>query len=140
MRTRKKLAEDVTKQLFNQGFVFEFLTDKQLEEVENRWKARFIGSCTAPALEYYKWHIFSYHKDKGIEGENAVEEYKNQFPTDLYIFNERLEYGLKCIKADRIPEITMDDFTDDIYVSHHNMKWTFVLTHEIPDIGPFFAN
>lgn len=99
----------------------------------------FIGNRAAPALKYYKWHIFSYHKDKRIEGEKAIEEYKNQFPADLYIFNERLQYGLKWRKVERVPDITMEDFTDDIYVSHHNMKWTFVLPHEIPDFGPYFS-
>jgi hypothetical protein len=85
MRTKEKLAEDITKQLSDQGIVFEFLTDIELEEVESKWKARFIGNRTAPALEYYKWHIFSYHKDKRIAGEKAIEEYKNQYPADIYI-------------------------------------------------------
>jgi len=139
MNSVEKLAEDITKQLSCQGIIFQFLTEPELDEVERKWKAKFIGKRTAPNLDFYKWHIFSYHKDNRIEGEKAIAEYKHQFPADLYIFNERLQYGLKCLKASTVPDILMDDFTDDIYISHHNMKWTFVLPHEIPHIGPFFS-
>ena len=139
MTTQYKLGEDITKQLEEQGVSYEFLSVKDLETIELKWKEKFIGKRTAPNVEYYKWHIFSFHSDKNIEGEKAFVEYKEQYPCDIYIFNERLQYGLKCSKSDRIPEILMEDFCDDIYICHHNMKWTYVIPHEFPEMGPYFS-
>jgi len=134
-----KLGEDITKQLDKQGLSYEFVSIDDLESIELKWKAKFIGKRTAPNIEDYKWHIFSFHRDKSIEGERASIEYGAQYPCDIYIFNERLQYGLKCLKSDKIPQILMEDFTDDIYVCHHNMKWTYVIPHEFPEIGPYFS-
>ncbi|MFW5761507.1 MAG: DUF4275 family protein [Cyclobacteriaceae bacterium] len=33
----------------------------------------------------------------------------------------------------------MTECSDDIYICHHNMKWTYVITHESPDLGPYFS-
>lgn len=33
----------------------------------------------------------------------------------------------------------MDDFFDDIYIAHPNMKWTYVIPHESPEMGPYFS-
>jgi hypothetical protein len=44
---------------------------------------------------------------------------------------------IECINS--VPEIELDDFIEDVYIAHSNMKWTYVVPHEIPDIGPFFS-
>jgi hypothetical protein len=139
MTAKHKVGDDITKQLDNQGVSYEFLTEKELDEIDKKWKDKFIGQRTAPHLKNYRWHIFSYHGDK-LEGDKATKEYKRQHPTDIYIFNEGLQYGLKCKSTDKLPDIEMEDFFDDIYVCHHNMKWTYVITHESPDFGPYFSS
>lgn len=138
MTTKYKASDDITKQLDEQGVSYELLTEKDLVNIDKKWRDRFIGKRTAPHLENYRWHIFSFHGD-ALEGDEATKEYKKQFPTDIYIFNERLQYGVKCTKSDKLPDIEMEDFFDDIYVCHHNMKWTYVITHESPDFGPYFT-
>jgi hypothetical protein len=139
MTKQYKLGEEITKQLDEQGISYKFLSVSDLESIVLRWKEKFIGKRNAPNIEYYKWHIFSFNIDKIIEGERASIEYGKQYPCDIYIFNENLQYGLLCSKSDKIPEILMEDFCDDIYICHHNMKWTYVMPHEFPGMGPYFS-
>lgn len=139
MSTKPKLSDNITKQLDEQGISYEFLTEKELLEVDVKWRKKFIGKRTAPHLEIFRWHIFSFQATKSIKGTDANKEYKKQHPTDIYIFNEQLRYGLKCMKQSKLPNIEMEDFFDDIYICHHNMKWTYVITHESPALGPYFS-
>lgn len=69
MTMHYKLGEEITKQLDEQGVFYEFLSAEDLEIVELKWKEKYIGKRTAPNIEYYKWHIFSFHSDINIEGE-----------------------------------------------------------------------
>ena len=140
MKEKYKASDDITKQLDNQGVSYVLLTEKELDDISRKWKDRFIGKRTAPYLDNHWWHIFSYNRDNRLEGDEAKNAYGKQYPTDVLIFNERLQYGLKCSKADKLPNIEMDDFNDDIYICHHNLKWTFVMTHESPDFGPYFSS
>ena len=139
-----KPENEIIKQLEEQNIEYELLQDEylpskksELNKVIKIWIDRFIGKHSAPNLENYLWHIFSKGATDSLEGEDAVKELKSQYDTDTLIFNEPQQYLIKC-KA-KIPLIEMEDFLDDIYISHHNMKWTFVIPHETPEIGPFFS-
>lgn len=140
MKEKSKASDHITKQLDSQGVSYVRLTDNELDDISRKWKDRFIGKRTAPNVDNHWWHIFSHHKDNRLEGGEAKNAYKKQYPTDVLIFNERLQYGLKCSKSDKLPHIEMEDFNDDIYICHHNLKWTFVMTHESPDFGPYFSS
>jgi hypothetical protein len=140
MATKHKVSDDITKQLDEQGVSYELLTETELDDIDQKWRDRFIGKRTAPHLNNYRWHIFSHHIDNRLEGDEATKEYKKQHPADVFIFNERLQYGLRCVKSDKLPDIEMEDFFDDLYICHHSMKWTFVMTHESPDFGPYFSS
>lgn len=139
-----KPEEDIIKQLKEQNVEFNVLQKEYNPNKESlvsktieRWKKKFIAGRIAPYLDNYLWHIFSYGSSKSIEGENATLEYLNQRKTNILIFNEPQQYLIECINS--IPRIEMDDFFDDIYISHSNMKWTYVIPHEIPEMGPYFS-
>ena len=132
-------SDNITKQLFAQSVDFSILSAAELLEVNSKWRKKFIGTKTAPHIDDYKWHIFSFEVKACIEGEKAIQEYVKQYPCDLYIFNEDLEFGIKCLQTHILPIIDMKDYYDDIYICHHNMKWTYVITHESPFIGPYFC-
>lgn len=136
---KSSITNKIIQQLDNQYIQYEPLSEQELSTIENKWRNRFIGKRTAPHLDNYKWHIFSYHDDNRIEGDRAKNEYIKQYPTVIYIFNETLSFGLKCNSMDKLPDIEMRDCSDDIYICHHNMKWTYVITHESPDLGPYFS-
>jgi hypothetical protein len=138
MTAKNIIKEEVILQLNRQGIIFEILNDEELNKIYEKWIEKFIGNKKAPILENYKWHIFSYNKKK-LEGIKATEEYNNQYPSDVYIFNEKLDFGIKCKVSENLPMIKFDEHFDDIYISHYNMKWTYVITHESPFIGPYFS-
>jgi hypothetical protein len=135
---------NIIEQLNEQGIEFEILQegynpspDSELNKVVKNWMNRFVGKRTAPNLENYLWHIFSFNSSNSLEGEQAIKELSEQYDVNTLIFNEQRQYLILC--KGRIPKIEMEDFCDDLYISHHNMKWTYVIPHEIPNIGPFFS-
>ena len=139
-----KPEDDIIKQLKEQNIEFKILQSGYNPDLNSllsitikKWKKKFIANRKAPYLDYYLWHIFNYGSTKSIEGQGATKEYQNQWKTNVLIFNEPQQYLIECINS--IPKIEMDDFFDDIYISHSNMKWTYVIPHEIPEIGPFFS-
>ena len=139
-----KPEDDIIRQLKEQNIEFNVLQKEYNPNKESlvsktieRWKKKFIADRIAPYLDNYLWHIFSYGSSKSIEGENATREYLNRKKTNVLIFNEPQQYLIECINS--IPRIEMDDFFDDIYISHSNMKWTYVIPHEIPEMGPYFS-
>ena len=67
---------------------------------------------------------------------SAWQAYQSQWPAPYVVFDEEGTWSLGCASQ------TYPDFSllgADIYVSHHNMKWTMAFTHEQPHDGPFFA-
>ncbi|MCF6352072.1 MAG: DUF4275 family protein [Cyclobacteriaceae bacterium] len=136
--------EYIIKLLKEQNIEFTILQNKYNPNVNSpvsktveKWKKKFIANKDAPHLNEYLWHIFSFRSTKSIEGELATKEYLNQWKSTVLIFNEDREYLIECVNS--IPKIEMNESFDDIYITHSNMKWTYVITHEIPDIGPFFS-
>ncbi len=135
---------NIIEQLNEQGIEFEILQegynpspDSELSKVVNNWTNKFIGKRTAPNLDNYLWHIFSFNSANALNGEQATKKLSEQYDANTLIFNEQQQYLILC--KGRIPKIVMEDFCDDLYISHHNMKWTYVIPHEVPNIGPFFS-
>lgn len=136
--------DDIIKQLKEQNIEFKLLQKEYIEDESSevskavrKWKDKFIANRKAPHLDYYLWHIFNFGVTNCIEGEKATNEYLNQHKSKVLIFNEPQQYLIECKNA--IPKIEMEDFFDDIYICHPNMKWTYVIPHEIPEIGPYFS-
>lgn len=86
--------------------------------------------------ERFRWHSFSYGFHHALEGEAALQQYTAQWAADFVVFDEAATWCLSC-SAERYPDLT--PLRHDLYVAHHNMKWTMAFTHEQPNIGPFFA-
>lgn len=139
MKSKKKSYERIAAQLSEQQISHEVVSQSELKETENMWKNLFIGKLMAPQLSQHKWHIFSFNPGVGTAGAMAAEEYNQQHPATIYIFNEDLSFGLKCIKPSKLPQISLINFSDDVYICHHNMKWTYIIPHEFPEMGPYFC-
>ncbi len=136
--------EDIIRLLKKQNIGFSILQKQYnsngsspVSQTVEKWEKKFIANKDAPHLNEYLWHIFSFRLTKSIEGELATKEYLNQRKSTVLIFNEDRDYLIECVNS--IPKIEMDESSHDIYIAHSNMKWTYVITHEIPDIGPFFS-
>ena len=118
---------------------FEEIAPEQREEVVKRWLHTFARSVKKTTgswvYEGFMWHGFSWEFEEAIEGQKALSKYLGQWPAPFLVFDEDQTWCYRC-KSETYPDLTC--LGADVYVAHHNMKWTMVFTHEQPDIGPFF--
>ena len=111
-----------------------------LDKTLKSWNGTFASAVKRKTgnwiHERFRWHCFSYGFHPADEGETALLRYLEQWNADFVIFDEPGTWCLSC-SAVQYPDLT--PLRSDLYVSHHNMKWTMAFTHEQPNIGPFFA-
>ncbi len=126
--------------LANQAVKATELPEQERQQVETRWLATFAALVKRQhgvwIYRRLKWHGFSYRIQPCLEGQEALERYSSQPSGAFYVFNEDMSCCWLC-QSDPYPDFT--SYHDDVYVAHHNMKWTMAFTHEQPQIGPFFA-
>ena len=84
----------------------------------------------------FRWHGFSYGLQTAVTGADALSDYRRQWQAPYVIFDEEGTWAYSCT-SEKYPDLT--SLRADIYVAHHNMKWTMIFTHEQPDIGPYLA-
>ena len=115
-------------------------TPDERKDVEQRWLkayAQRVKTATGSWIHNrFKWHGFSWGYETAIEGAPALREYQSQWLAPYVVFDEDGIWSYRCT-SDTYPDFT--ELGADIYVAHHNMKWTMVFTHEQPHDGPFFA-
>jgi len=109
-------------------------------DFEHKWLSFFANNVKLRygvyVYEGFKWHGFSLGLQSCVEGERAINTYKGQWPSKYIIFEEQMKESFLCY-SDKYPDLS--SLSLDVYVSHANLKWTMVFTHEQPVIGPFFA-
>lgn len=137
MRDAEKQIEQV---LVSTGASIEVLGKDEHHEIDRAWLSTFAQRVKQQTgrwiYEGYRWHGFSNRFEDALEGRPAKDEYFKQWTAPYVVFDEKLHCGYRCTSR------AYPDFSKlraDIYVAHHNMKWSMVFTHEQPDIGPFFA-
>lgn len=123
------------------GATFSVLARDELQEFERRWLETFACHVKAHHGKWiyrgFRWHGFSYNlQPYDKRGSRAIETYLAQCPAKYVVFDEELKEALRCM-SDRYPDLS--PLGNDLYVTHANLKWTMVFTHEQPDIGPYFA-
>lgn len=126
--------------LVSQGVTFELQESVDREDVENRWLSEFAKNVKRETGSWiharFKWHGFSCKFETAVEGSRALREYQNQWAAPYFVFDEDGTWSYRC-NSKKYPDFTA--FRADIYVVHHNMKWTMVFTHEQPHDGPYFT-
>ncbi|MEM8542305.1 MAG: DUF4275 family protein [Pseudomonadota bacterium] len=126
--------------LESQGVTFVLQKQAEREDIEKRWLREFAKNVKSETGSWvhakFKWHGFSYKYETAIEGSRAVQEYQRQWAASYFVFDEdgTWSYGRT---SEKYPDFT--PIRADIYVVHHNMKWTMVFTHEQPNNGPYFT-
>ncbi len=137
MAPNKDLIEEF---LTRAGVSFDPLDTRESDVVIRHWHSTFAKNVKketgAWILRRFRWHGFSYGYQNAKSGIEALSTYRNQWPAPYFIFDEDLMWVYGC-SSDAYPDLT--PLSADIYVAHHNMKWTMAFTHEQPEIGPFFA-
>ena len=136
----KKMIEKIEEFLERNTTEFESLTSEQREEVEKRWLRVYAANVKKQTGIWiyggFKWHGFSCNYERAADGQGALQKYQENWPAPFFVFDEKVTWAFRCVAA-QYPDFS--EFGDDIYVVHHNMKWTMVFTHEQPYPGPFFA-
>ena len=136
-RWSAKLFCRLSAELVRREVEFTVLAGQEREQVLARWMAAFARpNPPAPVRGYYRWQEFSFGRHPALSGPVALAVYLEQWPADYLIFDEAVGFCARCCSA-AYPDLS--DLRDDLYVAHHNMKWTVVFTHEQPYLGPFFA-
>jgi len=122
------------------GIDFTELSQQDAISVDQKWLAAFANRVKKKHHVFvyggYRWHGFSYRIQPCMEGSQALEEYLNQGQSSFYIFNEELTFCVLC-QSQAYPDLS--ELHEDLYITHHNMKWTMAFTHEQPYCGPYFA-
>ncbi len=136
-----KRSDDFEQVLLDQYVTFEWLDREIASEISKEWAqhyAKEVKKQTGNWIhERFRWHGFSYGFEQSKSGRDALKAYLDQWPAKFVIFDESLSFCYLC-NAPCYPDFS--SLAADTYVSHHNMKWTMVFTHEQPEIGPFFAD
>ncbi len=137
MRLKKFQIETV---LSEHNVDFSFIPEKESASIRERWldlyAARVKKETGAWIHNRFRWHGFSCGFQDAVAGSDALTAYKNMWPAPYIVFDEEDTWAYACT-SDSYPDLTPQ--RADIYVAHHNMKWTMVFTHEQPDIGPYLA-
>ena len=136
---KKKTIEDL---LNEENISFKHEPSEKLTDFWNSWRTKFL----AHNLRYNEsqWHTFSMRTYSNfVEESEAISRYKQQ-PVKEYLIFTPQDTAIRCF-SDKLPTFeNLMSFTKDygvifdLYVSHKNFNWTFVITHE-DDIGPYFA-
>lgn len=136
----KNIISQVQALLERDAVTFEPLSADDRDMVVKRWLqvyARNVKQQTGAWVHNsFKWHGFSHGYEAATEGEQALRAYQSQWSASYVIFDEDESWALACA-SQAYPDLSA--LGADLYVAHHNMKWTMVFTHEQPQDGPFFA-
>ena len=126
---------DLHADLLQRDIVFTLLDRSAAYTFAQRWSATFASS-PPPKTSPQRWHTFSFHFYPSLEGAAALSAYLGQWQAPFYVFDETLDFFALC-EVQSYPDLSA--LRRDLYVSHQNLKWTTVFTHEQPHLGPFFA-
>lgn len=125
--------------LREKGVVIEVVNEA--EKIIDLWDKRFAQNISEGLKEeiYYeqfKWHIFSYEKQKCLEREVARKAFDTLSKEEFYVMYQGSPILFLYTNANEV--ISRDfDTQQDIYVFDKNFTWTYVHTHESM-CGPYF--
>ena len=138
----KQNFQDIEDSLKKLGVSTRLLFQEEKYTFQKVWRKTFANGLEGKELD---WHTFSYNMIPHIKGSEAINAFNSQ-PVKNYLIissNHKLA-GLTCngssiISYEDLIKITRKNpFLYDLYISHQNLKWTFVITHE-DEFGPYFS-
>ena len=134
------MQSEIESFLNEHGITFHLLTKEEANAVRGKWLQAFASKVLkekgTAVYNGYMWHGFSFEIENCCEGDSALIEYQKQYQAPFVVFDEDGDFCFRC-EGGHFPDLT--PFENDLYVAHHNMKWTIAFTHEQPTLGPYFA-
>ncbi|MCC6461500.1 MAG: DUF4275 family protein [Saprospiraceae bacterium] len=114
---------------------FERLDVAAVRQLKEDWKAHFWEGRVPPPS--FLWHIYSFNLVEKTEGPLAVEMAKRQNVTEVLLFEQFGDWGLRCYSSKRFFTALLASVgMADLYLVPADMRWTLAFTHEW--LGPYF--
>lgn len=121
---------------------YSLISIEEKYSILNKWRSYFASNLNERELP---WHSFNTNIHPSFEQTEAISKFNKCYFKDFTIIADFNYYGIRC-NSDLVfasfselksALLSLENFVD-IYITHINYKWTFVITHE-EGIGPFFA-
>lgn len=117
--------------------------------LRGKWLENFASHLTNDEqkeiyMDSYLWHLCSYQKMVCLEKEAAIKAFEKHKKKKCTIFYQYINDGFlvqnaKNLKVNDLPYDNNADFDyRDVYVMDWDRNWTFIITHENDDLGPYF--
>ena len=138
-----ELLEKLSVPLKELGVSTRLLSFNEKIDHQKTWRKVFASNLQEKRID---WHAFSYNLTPHLEGFDAINKFNAQPVKNYFIIssNDKLT-GLACegnkvlSYSDLLIIRNKNPSFYDVYISHKNLKWTFVITHE-EDFGPYFSS
>ncbi|GKV70342.1 ATP synthase F1 subunit delta [Sporosarcina sp. NCCP-2716] len=114
------------------------------------WRDAFAGHLSAEEqkeiyLDSFLWHLCSYQQVSCLEKDEAIRAFHEQLKKKCTIFYQLTNEAFLIQNA---AELTMKELPyeelswdyGDLYVMDWESKWTFMITHEHDELGPYFMS
>jgi hypothetical protein len=111
------------------------------DKLRNQWLYAFANNIDISKIytEDHLWHIFSYKRLQCIEKEEATKKFNEIRKKSIYIF---FDYSDVCYLLKNAESFSLEDVSyykgNDIYITNEDFTWTYVITHEVGWLGPYF--
>ena len=117
--------------LFNDCKSVTYLSKSEMIKIHGEWLKRFCSRVKAATgkwkIDEYMWSGFAHNVQPNFHGTKAIELYRKQVPTTLYIFDESGKHGVIC-KSEKLPEAFNQGV--DIYIMPKDGVWIMVFRHD----------
>jgi len=118
-------------------------------ELRQRWEDAFAGHLSAEekaeihlhddadGARGFLWHLFSYERRDCLQAAAASCAFARQPKGVCYLFYQHADDALLLEQA---TDLSVSDLEHevDIYAVDSQFTWTYVITHEIGQLGPYF--
>lgn len=110
--------------------------------LKKKWEIAFAKGLTQDEkkqvyLSDFLWHIFSYKKVISMENYEARDAFNKAMKKEVIGFYQHKKDVLHYENAAFLKD-TDFDLEDDIYLVDFDFHWTYVVTHEKGQCGPYF--
>lgn len=118
-------------------------------ELRRRWEDAFashlgpeekaeIHLYDADGARGFLWHLFSYERRDCLQGSAANCAFASQPKDACYLFYQHADDALLLEQATNL-SVTDLGHEADIYAVDSQFTWTYVITHETGQLGPYFC-
>jgi hypothetical protein len=102
-------------------------------ELAERWLRAFAAGASAPGMQRFLWHVFSYQAAAALRLGEARDQYEREACAEYVVLSN--ERDIAFVTDQRPTSSSLRDW----FVFPPNMAWTMAFTHEDGWLGPYFA-